>query len=314
MQDSPRRLKPLAARLFGPIASGVAPLSFRERRILRKLRAARRTLLILGWTIIACSVQALLLLLPGRAKVVFARWFWRVVCVLLGMRLRQLGRPARPAGRQVVFVCNHSSWLDITVLGGLLEACFVSKDDVASWPGINIISRLGRTVFVTRRSSATGRERDVMAQRLASGDNLVLFPEGTSSDGSRVLPFRTPFFALAEGEAPPLFQPVSLVYDRLAGLPAGRTARPLFAWYGDMDLAPHFWRLAQWQGLRASVLLHAPLDPRDFSSRKELALAAWNAVADGAAALRQNRGVTASEAAAKPAAAPAGLDAALAGS
>jgi 1-acyl-sn-glycerol-3-phosphate acyltransferase len=130
---------------------------------------------------------------------------------------------------------------------------------------------------------------------LKAGDNLILFPEGTSSDGSRVLPFRTSFFALAEsksGEDPselPLIQPVSVVYDRLGGLPAGRASRPVFAWYGDMDIASHFWRLTQHIGLRATVLLHAPLDPAVFEDRKVLSQAVWQIVADGASTLRQNR-------------------------
>jgi 1-acyl-sn-glycerol-3-phosphate acyltransferase len=87
-------------------------------------------------------------------------------------------------------------------------------------------------------------------------------------------------------------QPVSVVYDRLAGLPTGRAARPLFAWYGDMDIGSHFWRLAQYKGLRCSVLLHQPMDPEQFASRKELAAAAFAIVADGAATLRQNRPIT----------------------
>ena len=87
-----------------------------------------------------------------------------------------------------------------------------------------------------------------MRARLAAGDNLILFPEGTSSDGSRVLPFRSAFFSVVEtATAPgaPLIQPVSVVYDRLGGLPMGRASRPVFAWYGDMELGSHFWRLAQ---------------------------------------------------------------------
>ena len=133
-----------------------------------------------------------------------------------------------------------------------------------------------------------------MRSRLASGDNLILFPEGTTSDGSRVLPFRSAFLSIAElpvtdDGRPPLVQPVSVVYDRLAGLPTGRANRPLFAWYGDMDLFSHFWRLTQQCGLRVTVVLHTPLDPRDFPSRKALAAATWEATAGGAATLRQNR-------------------------
>ena len=194
----------------------------------------------------------------------------------------------------MVFVSNHSSWLDIPVLGGRLEACFVAKDEVGTLAG-GPHHRPAGPHRVTSAAGAARRPRSATrcASRLAGGDNLILFPEGTTSDGSRVLPFRSAFFAIAEAPTPdappPLIQPVSVVYDRLGGLPTGRATRPLFAWYGDMDMASHFWRLAQHRGLRATVLLHAPLDPAQFPDRKALAQAAWKAVADGAAALRQNR-------------------------
>ena len=108
-----------------------------------------------------------------------------------------------------------------------------------------------------------------------------------------MLPFRSSFFSVAassgaEGK-PPLIQPVSVVYDRVGWLPVGRAGRPVFAWYGDMDLGSHFWRLAQWRGLRVTVLLHTPVDPAGYASRKALAQAVQQAVADGAATLRQNR-------------------------
>ena len=179
--------------------------------------------------------------------------------------------------------------MDIPALGGCVRACFVAKDDVAGWPIVGTIARLGRTVFVSRSRQGIGRERDQMRERLLAGDDLILFPEGTSSDGSRVLPFHSSFFAAAYGDITPVIQPVSVVYDRLAGLPVGRASRTVFAWYGDMDLAPHLWQAAQWRGKRVSLLFHPPLDPADFGSRKALSQAAWEMVADGAAALRQNR-------------------------
>jgi len=262
--------------------------------LFRRARAIRRGLFGLIFTLVSMLVQAVLLAVPGRGKVVFARIYWRVMCRLIGINVRVLGQPPEPGGRPVVFVSNHSSWLDILVLGGRLEACFISKDEVTGWPLVNLVAWLGRTVYVRRRRASTGRERDDMRQRLAGGDNLILFPEGTTSDGSRVLPFRSAFLSIAELPAgsdgrPPLVQPVSVVYDRLGFLPTGRASRPLFAWYGDMTIGAHFWQLAQNRGLRATVLLHTPLDPAAFPSRKALAHAAWVAVADGAATLRQNR-------------------------
>lgn len=263
------------------------------RTLLRGLRAAARAVLVVLWTVLALPVQAVLIRLPGRAKASFARFYWRIVTRLLGLHVRVIGRRVQTA-RPVVFVGNHSSWLDIPTFGGVLDACFVSKAEVGGWPGVGIVARLGRTVFVSRRPGDTARERDDMRARLAAGDNLLLFPEGTSSDGSRVLPFRSAFFSIVETGGvedpnPPLVQPVSLVYDRLGWLPTGKATRPVFAWYGGMDLAPHFWRFAQQRGLRATVVFHPALDPAAFPSRKALAQATWDVVADSAAMLRQNR-------------------------
>jgi 1-acyl-sn-glycerol-3-phosphate acyltransferase len=260
-----------------------------HHHVVRRIRAVRRGVLILLWTLPSLLIQTTLLALPGRAKVVFAQVYWAIFARLLGLTVRVIGKPAIGGNRSVVFVSNHSSWLDVPVLGGQLDGCFIAKSEVSRWPLVSTIARLGRTVFVSRRRGATLSERDSMRGRLAAGDSLILFPEGTTSDGSRVMPFRSSFFAIAEGERPPLIQPVSVVYDRLAGLPTGRASRPLFAWYGDMDIASHYWRLAQHSGLRVTVLLHAPLDPAQFPNRKALSRAVWGAVADGAATLRQNR-------------------------
>ena len=325
MQAAPRSLGPrtiqalptrpgvsplLRARPDPPGGKDAAPAEPDERvlppvhpllRLVRSVRALRRGVVILAWTGLACPIQTMLLLLPGRAKVRFARSYWSVVCRLLGMQVRVVGQPARrtPPRRPLIYVCNHSSWIDVPVLGGRLEACFVAKEEVGRWPLVGTVARLGRTLFVSRQRKATGRERDDMRLRLQEGDDLILFPEGTSSDGSRVLPFHSSFFAAAKPggqeeratEAIPLIQPVSIVYDRLCGLPVGRSTRTVFAWYGDMDLASHFRKLARWRGMRATVLLHPVLDPVAFASRKALSLAAWSAIAEGAAIIRQNRSV-----------------------
>jgi 1-acyl-sn-glycerol-3-phosphate acyltransferase len=264
--------------------------------VARRVRATRRGLAALAWTLPAMLIQAVCLMLPGHANVTFARVYWATLARLIGVRVRVIGKPvSRLGARRVIYVSNHSSWVDVPVIGGVFDGRFVAKGEVAGWPIISTIARLGRTVFVSRNRASTGKERDAMRGVLKAGDNLILFPEGTSSDGSRVLPFRTSFFAVAELRAGedrselPLIQPVSVVYDRLGGLPTGRASRPVFAWYGDMDIASHFWRLAQHIGLRATVLVHSPLDPGLFADRKALSNAVWRIVADGASTLRQNR-------------------------
>ncbi len=305
MDITPRRLKakrlPLVRRPQLPAddaawSSITLPV---HRTLVRQVRAVRRGLFAVLWTLPCMLVQAVLLRLAGPAKTAFARIYWAGLCQAIGLEVRVIGQvAARTAdGRPVVFVSNHSSWLDVLALGSRLPACFIAKEQVGQWPVIGTIARLGRTVYVRRARSSTGRERDDMAGRLQDADNLVLFPEGTSSDGARVMSFRSAFLSIAELKVTPdgrtpIIQPVSLVYDRLAGLPCGRATAPLFAWYGDMDIASHFWRLAQHQGLRATVLLHQPIDPADYANRKELTAVLWKIVADGAATLRQNRPAT----------------------
>ncbi len=274
-----------------------APLPAHGPRVLRQLRAACLLTAVLLLTLPSCLVQGCFLIFRMPARVGFAVLYWHSLAWLIGLDVRVVGTPAarraaRPGGRAVIYVCNHSSWLDILALGGTLRACFVAKDDVAGWPLVGTIARLGRTVFVSRSRQGIGRERDQMQEKLAGGDDLILFPEGTSSDGSRVLPFHSAFFAAAYGEVAPLIQPVSVVYDRLAGLPVGHSSRTEFSWFGDMDLAPHVWRVAQRRGKRVTLLFHPLLDPADTGSRKALSQAAWQVVADGAAGLRQNRKVS----------------------
>ncbi|WP_043830564.1 lysophospholipid acyltransferase family protein [Muricoccus aerilatus] len=256
-----------------------------DRPLGGRLRAIRRLLLAVLWTILCMPVQAVLLLLPGRGKVAFARLYWRVACTLMGMRVRVVGE--RSSAPRTLYLSNHSSWLDIPVLGGALEAAFVSKAEIGRWPLIGWVARLGRTVFVSRSRRRTGDEAREMQERLAAGDSLILFPEGTSSDGTRVLPFRSSFLAVAEKAE--TIRPVSVVYDRLGGLPACRRDRPVFAWYGNMSIAPHAWWLLRHAGLRATIVLHDPLPPGAIPNRKSLAAATEAVVAEGASALRQNR-------------------------
>lgn len=261
----------------------------RQPRLVRQLRALSRAVWVIGLVLACVPIQAVLLTLPGRQKIDFAAFFWHAIARAVGLRVRTIGTQLRGGPRPIIYVCNHSSWADIPAVGGVIRGCFVSKDDVAAWPIIGTIARLGRTIFVSRNRAGTLRERDEMAEKLNAGDALILFPEGTSSDGARVLPFRSSFFAAAFCAARPIIQPVSVVYDRLAGLPVNHASRAVFAWYGDMNLAPHVWQLAQWSGKRATLLFHAPLDPADFADRKALSQATWLAVAEGAATLRQNR-------------------------
>ena len=189
--------------------------------------------------------------------------------------------------RPTLFISNHVSYFDIEVLGSLIAGSFVAKSEVAGWPLFGWLARLCETVFINRKAkSEAAKQGETLTGRLMAGDNLILFPEGTSSDGNRVLPFKTALFAVASqriDDQPLTVQPVSLTPVALDGIPLGRLLRPLYAWYGDMNLGPHLWQMAKLGGITVVVEFHPTVTVDDAGSRKALAELCWKAVHAGVA-------------------------------
>ncbi|MCA0248401.1 MAG: 1-acyl-sn-glycerol-3-phosphate acyltransferase [Proteobacteria bacterium] len=242
-------------------------------------------------TIVALPFHLIALALRIRPVV---RWlpvlYHRMVCVLLGIKVKVNGQ--RSTVMPTLFVCNHVSYLDIEVLGGRIPGCFVAKAEVATWPFFSTLAKAQRTIFVDRRSSKTSNSRDEMLKRLDTGDNLMLFPEGTSSDGTRVLPFRSALFAVAQlrrDDKPIVVQPVAISYTRLDGIPLGRYWRPLFAWFGDLDLVPHLWQMVCLGETEAVVTFFPPVDIDRLGDRKKLAEYCFQQVSAGVQAANSGR-------------------------
>ncbi len=243
----------------------------------------------LAWTVSLMPVQALGLALRQRWVATFPRFYHRCCCRILGIRVREIGRPVE--ARPVLFAANHISYLDITVLGSLLDASFIAKTEIAFWPLFGWLARLQRSVFIDRRARSTAHQRDSIAARLAANEALILFPEATSGDGNRLLPFKSALFGVADHTAtgPVTVQPVSIAYTRLDGMPLGRALRPFFAWYGSMSLAPHLWRMLGLGRLEVVVEFHPPTSLAACGSRKILARYCEERVASGLAGALSGR-------------------------
>ena len=245
---------------------------------------------VAGLTLALLPLQLVFLALRLPAASVLPVHYHRAVSRILGLDIRALG--SRAPGRAVLYAVNHSSWLDIVVLSTVLAGRFVAKKEVAAWPVVGILAKLQRSVFVARERRDAGRHRDALVSRLEAGDSLILFPEGTSSDGNGVLAFKSALFAVAEkpiAGAPLVVQPVSLAYTRLNGMPLGRHLRPFFTWHGDMELGPHLWRALGMGPLTAVVQLHEPVTIAGFASRKALAAHCQGVVAQGLSAALAGR-------------------------
>jgi len=243
-----------------------------------------------GWTILGffrfCGVAILsFTLLPLQALVVkflTRRWWaiaglWhRTVCRILGVEIQIKGQAAR--GGPVLYAANHISWLDIIVLGGRLEnASFIAKSEMKNWGLIGSLCSLHKTIFVNRtRRSDSARQRDALVCRVEQGHSLILFPEGTSTDGVRVVKFKSSLFSVAEkadeASAHTLkIQPVTLAYTEMNGMPIVRSQKPLVAWLGDVELFEH---LRQFLGLARTVVtieFHEPTTFGAMGCRKNLA-------------------------------------------
>lgn len=224
-------------------------------------------------TPILISMQWLLdrLHLPGWGFI--SSNYYRVLCALLRIRVRVIGAPVR--SRAVLFVSNHTSWVDIVVIGSIAPIAFVAKREVASWPLVGITAKMQRTVFVDRaRRHRTGDAVAEIIKRIKSGVSVVLFAEGTSSDGNRVLPFRSALLGAVEETADTTsieMQPMSICYTRQHGIPMGRQHRPLVSWYGDLDFMPHIKAFIEQGAVDALVTYAEPVPTGRSIDRKATA-------------------------------------------
>jgi 1-acyl-sn-glycerol-3-phosphate acyltransferase len=248
----------------------------------------------LGWALVGLRASALLALLgAGLAVMLLARlvegplcrprrpvtpWITvgvcRVALRILGLRIRAEGAPDPGPG---VVVANHSSWLDIFALNAQRPVTFLAKSEVAGWAGIGWLARATGTLFVRREArSEASRQAGALAERLRAGERLLFFPEGTSTDNRRVLPFRTALFEALFAPGLPhglSVQPVTLSWQA----PEGRDPR-FHAWYGAADLLPHALAVLSARpagGVTMTWHASIPVEGRD---RKSLARAAEEAV------------------------------------
>lgn len=257
------------------------------------VRLARGVGVAIGFlsiTLFFIPLQWAALRFSWRIRDVLPIQYARGICAVMGIRVETFGRPCREPG--VLLAANHTSYLDMPVLAAVIPLAFIAKSEVAGWPLFGTLSKLARTVFVEReRRTKAGLQADRIRQRLEQGGTIVLFAEGTSSDGNRVLPFKSALLSAADAMVTDengnkrrvLVQPVSVAYTRLHGIPMGREIRPFFAWYGDMELVPHLWEAFCLGPIDVMVHYHPPITVDQFPSRKDLTAECERLVADGVA-------------------------------
>ncbi|WP_173934632.1 lysophospholipid acyltransferase family protein [Chelativorans sp. Marseille-P2723] len=244
--------------------------------MLAQLRAAAKIMAIASYTLPLMLYQEIALRTGWWSDRRVPRLWHRLTLRVLGIRVHLRGRPATE--KPLLIVSNHVSWSDILVLGSIMEAHFIAKAEVRGWPLLGTFARMQRSVFIEReRRRASSTQAREIANRLASGDPMVLFAEGTTGDGTRILPFKSALFGAAQialgtmDAERVLVQPAAIAYIRRNGLPLDRRERGSIAWIGDMDFLPHLKELLRRGAIDVEVRFAEPISCAAGTDRKALA-------------------------------------------
>lgn len=260
------------------------------------LKVCLRALAFLTLTLALAPFQFVFSYIPGLRHLI-PRFFHRSLMRIFNVDVRVSGTPPVPG---TLLVSNHLSWFDIVTIGSLSNVSFVAKKEVKSWPLFGQLAHLQRTVFVDRRPGRhTSQTSNELASRLAEGDRLVLFAEGTTTDGTRLLPFKSSLFAAVEravhaprktrfGSAVTV-QPMTIYYSEVHNLVMGRRQRGKYAWIGDEALLPHLIFMLKTPPLVIDIVFHAPLEGADVENRKTMARASQLEVLWGLDQIRGRR-------------------------
>lgn len=244
------------------------------------LRAVPLVILVFGGLLILLAIRLIERPICGLRRPVtpfITQFVCRAAFIILGIRYTTQGAPMHGAG---AVVANHASWLDIFALNARKRIYFVSKSEVADWPGIGWLARATGTVFIQRDRSEVRNQIMLFRDRLAAGHKLLFFPEGTSTDGLQVLPFKPALFAaFFDPLLRDTLQMQAVTVNYVA--PTGTDPR-FYGWWGDMEFGPHLLSTlaAKRQG-RVHVIYHPAVKVADFANRKALAKAMEDQVRGG---------------------------------
>ncbi len=168
-----------------------------------------------------------------------------------------------------LYVSNHLSYLDIPVLGSTINGRFIAKNEISNWPILGYLSKVGNTIFINRNLSFLKTNKSIIFDYISKGDNIILFPEGTTSDGIRVLRFKSSLLTSLE-QKNIYIQPIIINYESINGMPLNRWLKPIIAWYGDMDLKPHLINILKLFSIKAKIIILPALNGRNFTNRKDM--------------------------------------------
>jgi len=211
-------------------------------------------------------------ILFGKIIPPIAKWspvfFHKILLWLLSVKVEIVGETDQ-VKKSNLFISNHLSYLDIPILGSKFPLRFVAKSEVESWLIFGFLAKQARSIFIRRKKIDSLNQKNIILNVISRKEKVLIFPEGTTSDGNRVLKFKSNSFSSVENQNF-IIQPMVIVYSDLNGIPINRWLRPMIAWYGDMDLKPHLSTLVGLMSIKAKLIYLKPVNTKNFENRKDL--------------------------------------------
>jgi 1-acyl-sn-glycerol-3-phosphate acyltransferase len=230
-------------------------------------------------TFVCIPVQmALLKFFPKLNPYAFPQWYHRLCCKIFQIKVITEGEIARD--QQVIYISNHVSYLDIPVIASTLRTAFIAKLDVASWPLFGTLGRLQRTLFISRAKGDVAREKDAFIKRLEEPSPLVLFAEGTSTIGEKIVPFKSSLFEAFLNKNLKL-QPMTMSIIEIDGkIVTSDAQREIYGW-GDIEIPEHMFRFSKTKGCVIKLTFQKSITSSSYNDRKELSNDCYNLVLEG---------------------------------
>lgn len=219
--------------------------------------------------------------------------FFSLAVKIMGVKVGEKGFENIPKD-SVLFVSNHTSYLDILVLGSKIKVRFTPKIEISKWPLLNWFVHLSLPVYIHRNASKSLEQKQKIREIIEGGDSILVFPEATTNDGTEILPFKSSLFSVTEPQENThaddhiAIQPISIVYTHIDGEIATDHNIDKVAWYGDMKFLPHFWKLLGARGAKVKILYHSELYYEDFGDRKLLSKHCEEVITQGVADIKNS--------------------------
>ena len=237
-----------------------------------------RLIIFLSFILILLPFQLVIVFLIKKHTFMIPYFFHNLCRRIFGIKIKICGKVAD--NFPVLFISNHASYLDILILGSLFKTSFVAKKEIAKWPLFGILAKLQNTIFIDRRISSLKKQENEILKHLNKKKNLVIFPEGTSSDGNKVLPFKSSLFNIFEDnlDSQIFVQTITIVYKKINGLSLNRTDRKDITWHSNMDFVPNIINVLKKFSIEVEVIFNKEFIPNKKWNRKKIALQCWKKI------------------------------------